>query len=365
LAQASKSTGIKRVVPVEGTNKEVKSGIDTLVGNLEKKFGAGIISRVDKKTNLSIPVIPTGIPQVDLEVLQAGGVPRGKIIEIFGPEAGGKTTMTLQIIAEAMAVDNRRAGFIDAEHALSPKRAQQLGVDLSRFLISQPDCGEQGLEIAEDMVRSGLFSVVAIDSVSALVPRAELDGEMGDSHVGLQARLMSQGLRKLTAITSQADTLIIFINQIREKIGVTFGSPETTSGGRALKFYASVRLDIRRTEQIKDGDKIIGARTKVKGAKNRVGSPLQEAVVDLLYTSGFDKVGSWVDMAIREGVVVQSGAWFSYKGERLGQGRKNVIALIRDNVDIFASIKEDVRAALKKEPTAQSAVVADEEPIEP
>src|SRR4030081_379304 len=300
--------------------------------------------RLGSKDVVPISVISTGSISFDA-ALGVGGVPRGRVIEIFGPESSGKTTITLQIIAEAQKAGGL-AAFVDAEHALDPAYAGKLGVDIDNLLVSQPDYGEQALEIAEALVRSNAIDVLVIDSVAALVHKAELDGEMGDSHMGLQARLMSQALRKLTGIVSKSKTCLIFINQIREKIGVMFGNPETTAGGRALKFYASVRLDIRRIAAIKDGDVVVGGRTKVKAVKNKVASPFREAEFDIIYGEGVPKEGDLLDLGVAQNIIEKSGSWFSYKGERIGQGRENARAFLKENKDTLAKLEVEVRKAL-------------------
>ena len=319
--------------------------IDLAFAQIEKQFGKGSIMRLgSKEAIVPISVIPTGSISLDA-ALGVGGVPRGRVIEVFGPESSGKTTITLQVIAEAQKMGGM-AAFIDAEHALDPTYAKKLGVDVDNLLVSQPDYGEQALEIAEQLVRSGAIDVLVIDSVAALVPKAELDGEMGDSHMGLQARLMSQALRKLTGIVSKSRTCLIFINQIREKIGVMFGNPETTTGGRALKFYASVRVDIRRIAAIKEGDIVTGSRTKVKVVKNKVAAPFREAEFDILYGEGISKEGDLLDLAVNNNLIEKSGSWFSYKSERIGQGRENARQFLKDNKDITAKIETEVRKTL-------------------
>ena len=319
--------------------------IEAALSSLEKQFGKGSIMRLgSKEAVVPIAVISTGSISFDA-ALGVGGVPRGRVIEIFGPESSGKTTITLQIIAEAQKAGGL-AAFVDAEHALDPGYAKKLGVDIDNLLISQPDYGEQALEIVEALVRSGAIDVLVVDSVAALVPKAELDGEMGDSHMGLQARLMSQALRKLTGTVSKSRTCLIFINQIREKIGVMFGNPETTTGGRALKFYASVRLDIRRIAAIKDGDTVTGNRTKVKVVKNKVASPFREAEFDIIYGEGISKEGDLLDLGVAQNVIEKSGSWFSYKGERIGQGRENARQFLKDNHDIRKTIDTELRKAL-------------------
>jgi recombination protein RecA len=319
--------------------------IDLAFAQIEKQFGKGSIMRLgSKEAIVPISVIPTGSISFD-SALGVGGFPRGRVVEIFGPESSGKTTITLQVIAEAQKAGGM-AAFVDAEHALDPNYAKKLGVDVDNLLVSQPDYGEQALEIAEALVRSGAIDVLVVDSVAALVPKAELDGEMGDSHMGLQARLMSQALRKLTGIVSKSRTCLVFINQIREKIGVMFGNPETTTGGRALKFYASVRVDIRRIAAIKEGDIVTGSRTKVKVVKNKVAAPFREAEFDILYGEGISKEGDLLDLAVNNNIVEKSGSWFSYKTERIGQGRENARQFLKDNKDITAKIETEVRKAL-------------------
>jgi len=319
--------------------------IDLALSQIEKQFGKGSIMRLgSKEAIVPISVIPTGSISFDA-ALGVGGFPRGRVVEIFGPESSGKTTITLQVIAEAQKAGGM-AAFVDAEHALDPVYAKKLGVDVDNLLVSQPDYGEQALEIAEALVRSGAIDVLVVDSVAALVPKAELDGEMGDSHMGLQARLMSQALRKLTGIVSKSRTCLIFINQIREKIGVMFGNPETTTGGRALKFYASVRVDIRRIAAIKEGDLVTGSRTKVKVVKNKVAAPFREAEFDILYGEGISREGDLLDLAVNNNIVEKSGSWFSYKTERIGQGRENARQFLKDNKDITAKIETEVRKGL-------------------
>jgi recombination protein RecA len=319
--------------------------IELALSQIEKQFGKGSIMRLgNKEAIVPMSVIPTGSISFDA-ALGIGGFPRGRVVEVFGPESSGKTTIALQVIAEAHKAGGM-AAFIDAEHALDPAYAKRLGVDIDNLLVSQPDYGEQALEIAEALVRSNAIDVLVVDSVAALVPKAELEGEMGDSHMGLQARLMSQALRKLTGIVSKSRTCLVFINQIREKIGVMFGNPETTTGGRALKFYASVRVDIRRIAAIKDGDSIIGSRTRVKIVKNKTAAPFREAEFDIMYGEGISREGDLLDVAVVQNIVEKSGAWFSYKTERIGQGRENVKQFLRENKDITARIEVEVRKAL-------------------
>ena len=319
--------------------------IELAVSQIEKQFGKGSIMRLgSKEAIVPIAVIPTGSISFDA-ALGVGGFPRGRVVEVFGPESSGKTTITLQVIAEAQKTGGM-AAFVDAEHALDPGYAKKLGVDVDNLLVSQPDYGEQALEITEALVRSNAIDVLVVDSVAALVPKAELDGEMGDSHMGLQARLMSQALRKLTGTVSKSRTCLIFINQIREKIGVMFGNPETTTGGRALKFYSSVRVDIRRIAAIKEGDVVTGSRTKVKVVKNKVAAPFREAEFDILYGEGISREGDLLDIAVNNNILEKSGSWFSYKGERIGQGRENARQFLKDNKDVMAKLDAEVRKAL-------------------
>ena len=324
--------------------RERDKAIEMAVGQIEKQFGKGAIMRLGQSAIAAIPRISTGSISID-NALGIGGVPRGRVVEIFGPEASGKTTLALQVIAQAQRLGGT-AAFVDAEHALDPTYADKLGVDLGNLLVSQPDNGEQALEIVEVLVRSGGADVVVVDSVAALVPRAEIDGEMGDAQVGLQARLMSQALRKLTAVVSKSHTCLIFINQLREKIGVMFGSPETTTGGRALKFYSSVRIDIRRIGAIKDGDQVVGNRTRVKIVKNKVAPPFRIAEFDLMYGEGVSREGDLLDLAVDRRIVEKSGTWFSYSGERLGQGREKVKLFLKQHPEIFEAIDARVRKEL-------------------
>ncbi len=319
--------------------------IELAVSQIEKQFGKGSIMRLgSKEAIVPISVISTGAISFDA-ALGVGGFPRGRVVEVFGPESSGKTTITLQVIAEAQKTGGM-AAFVDAEHALDPGYAKKLGVDVDNLLVSQPDYGEQALEITEALVRSNAIDVLVVDSVAALVPKAELDGEMGDSHMGLQARLMSQALRKLTGTVSKSRTCLIFINQIREKIGVMFGNPETTTGGRALKFYSSVRIDIRRIAAIKEGDIVTGSRTRVKIVKNKVAAPFREAEFDILYGEGISREGDLLDIAVNNNLLEKSGSWFSYKGERIGQGRENARQFLKDNKDTMAKLDTEVRKAL-------------------
>jgi recombination protein RecA len=318
--------------------------IDLAFAQIEKQFGKGSIMRLGSKEIVPIAVIPTGAISFDA-ALGVGGFPRGRVVEIFGPESSGKTTIALQVVAQAQKTGGM-AAFVDAEHALDPGYAKKLGVDVDNLLVSQPDYGEQALEITEALVRSGAIDVLVVDSVAALVPKAELDGEMGDSHMGLQARLMSQALRKLTGTVSKSRTCLIFINQIREKIGVMFGNPETTTGGRALKFYSSVRVDIRRIAAIKEGDVMTGSRTKVKVVKNKVAAPFREAEFDIMYGEGISREGDLLDLAVNNNLLEKSGAWYSYRGERIGQGRENARQFLKDNAETFAKLEAEVRKHL-------------------
>ncbi|HTF44868.1 MAG TPA: recombinase RecA [Terriglobales bacterium] len=335
---------------------ERSKAIDLAFATIEKQFGKGSIMRLGSKEIVPIAVIPTGAISFDA-ALGVGGFPRGRVVEIFGPESSGKTTIALQVIAEAQK-SGGLAAFVDAEHALDPGYAKKLGVDVDNLLVSQPDYGEQALEITETLVRSGAVDVLVVDSVAALVPKAELDGEMGDSHMGLQARLMSQALRKLTGTVSKSRTCLIFINQIREKIGVMFGNPETTTGGRALKFYSSVRIDIRRIAAIKDGDVMTGSRTRVKVVKNKVAAPFREAEFDIMYGEGISREGDLLDLAANNNMVEKSGSWYSYKGERIGQGRENARQFLKDNRDTYAKLEAEVRKQLGLTPTSAVPVAA-------
>lgn len=324
---------------------EKNKAIDLALTQIEKQFGKGSIMRLgSKEAIVAIAVIPTGSISFDA-ALGIGGFPRGRVVEIFGPESSGKTTIALQVIAEAQKMGGM-AAFVDAEHALDPIYARKLGVDVDNLLVSQPDYGEQALEIAEALVRSNAIDVLVVDSVAALVPKAELEGEMGDSHMGLQARLMSQALRKLTGIVSKSRTCLVFINQIREKIGVMFGNPETTTGGRALKFYSSVRVDIRRIAAIKDGDLVVGSRTKVKVVKNKTAAPFREAEFDIMYGEGISREGDMIDLGVDKNLVEKSGAWYSYKGERIGQGRENAKQFMKENKDMAVKLETELRKEL-------------------
>jgi recombination protein RecA len=338
-------------------DRERIKAVDLAVGQIEKQFGKGSIMRLGQKGAIQpIDAISTGAISIDY-ALGVGGLPRGRVVEVFGPESSGKTTLALQVIAEAQKLGGM-AAFVDAEHALDAAYAQKLGVDIDNLLVSQPDNGEQALEIVEVLIRSGGVDVVVVDSVAALVPRAEIEGEMGDAQMGLQARLMSQALRKLTGVVSKSKTCLIFINQLREKIGVMFGNPETTTGGRALKFYASVRLDIRRIASIKDGDMVVGGRTRVKVVKNKVAPPFREAEFDVMYGEGISRIGDLLDLAVDKRIVEKSGAWFAYGGERLGQGRENAKQFLKENPDICRTIEDRVRRELGMVRDAEVAAAA-------
>jgi recombination protein RecA len=317
--------------------------LDIALASIDKQFGKGSIMRMGEKGSLAIEAIPTGALALDL-ALGVGGLPRGRVVEIYGPESSGKSTLAMHVVAEAQR-NGGICAYIDAEHAMDPIYAKAIGVDIDQLLISQPDTGEQALEIADMLVRSGALDVIVIDSVAALTPRAEIEGDMGDTHVGLQARLMSQALRKLTANLNKSNTIMIFINQLREKIGVMFGSPETTPGGRALKFYASVRLDIRRIESIKDGVEVVGSRTRVKVVKNKVAPPFRQAEFDIMYGHGISREGSVLDLGVEMGIVKKSGAWYTYEGEQLGQGRENAKSFLIENPEVMVEISERVRVS--------------------
>ena len=336
-----------KVDKVDRTDKADKTdkmkALDAAIANIEKHYGKGSIMKLgDNTKNMDVETVPTGALSLDL-ALGLGGVPKGRIVEIYGPESSGKTTVTLHMVAEVQKLGGI-AGFIDAEHALDPAYARKIGVDIDNLYISQPDNGEQALEIAETMVRSGAIDIVVIDSVAALVPKAEIEGEMGDSHVGLQARLMSQALRKLTAVISKSNCVVIFINQLREKVGVMFGSPETTTGGRALKFYASVRMDIRRIEALKMNGEIVGNRTRVKVVKNKIAPPFKEAEFDIMFGQGISREGDILDLAANVDIIVKSGSWYSYNGNKIGQGRENAKTYLRENPDIMTEVAQKGRA---------------------
>ena len=328
-----------------GNNNEDKlRALDAALGQIEKQYGKGAVMKLgDSAANMNVETIPTGSLSLDI-ALGLGGVPKGRIIEVYGPESSGKTTVALHMVAEVQKRDGI-AGFIDAEHALDPAYAKNIGVDIENLYISQPDNGEQALEITETMVRSGAVDIIIVDSVAALVPKAEIDGDMGDSHVGLQARLMSQALRKLTAAISKSNCIVIFINQLREKVGVMFGNPETTTCGRALKFYSSIRLDVRRIEALKQGGEMVGNRTRIKVVKNKVAPPFREAEFDIMFGKGISKEGDVLDLAASVGIVQKSGAWFAYGGDKIGQGRENAKAYLREHPEIMDEIEHKVRVA--------------------
>jgi len=328
-------------------DKQKSKAIDVALSQIKKQFGKGAIMKFGEAKTMKVDVIPTGSLSLDL-ALGVGGVPRGRVIEIFGPESSGKTTLAMHIIAEAQKAGGS-AAFVDAEHAMDPEYAKNLGANIDDLLVSQPDTGEQALEITETLVRSNAIDVIVIDSVAALVPKAEIEGEMGDSHMGLQARLMSQALRKLSGAVSKSKTTVIFINQIRMKIGVMFGNPETTSGGNALKFYSSVRLDIRRKQQIKEGENAIGNQVKVKVVKNKVAPPFKIAEFDIMYGTGISREGDLLDLALRYGLVTKSGAWFAYKGQKIGQGRESAKQYLRDHKDVMKEIEKTVKEKAAKE----------------
>ncbi|MBR5271168.1 MAG: recombinase RecA [Clostridia bacterium] len=339
-------------------DEEKKKALEAVFNVIEKEYGAGSIMKLGDTHVSSVDSIPTGSLTLDM-ALGVGGMPRGRIIEIYGPESSGKTTVALHVVAEAQKMGGE-AAFIDAEHALDPVYAQKLGVDIDNLIVAQPDTGEQALDIAEALVRSGALDVIVVDSVAALVPKAEIEGEMGDAHVGLLARLMSQALRKLTAIVAKSGAVVIFINQLREKVGVMYGNPETTPGGRALKFFSSVRLDVRRLEVIKNGTEIIGNKTRVKVVKNKVAPPFKEAEFDIMYGEGISKTGNILDMAVELGFIKKSGAWFSYEGEKIGQGRDNVRKYMQDNPEFCDNIERQVREALS---TSESCEIVEKDQI--
>lgn len=331
--------------------------LDAALSQIERQFGKGAVMKLgDPSVQMNVETIPTGSLSLDI-ALGLGGIPKGRIVEIYGPESSGKTTVTLHMIAEVQKRGGI-AGFIDAEHALDPVYAKNIGVDIDNLYISQPDCGEQALEITETMVRSGAVDIIVVDSVAALVPKAEIDGDMGDSHVGLQARLMSQALRKLTAVISKSNCTVIFINQLREKVGVMFGNPETTTGGRALKFYSSVRLDVRRIESLKQGGEVIGNRTRVKVVKNKIAPPFKEAEFDIMFGEGISTVGDILDLAAENNIINKSGAWYAYEGNKIGQGRENAKQYLRDNPEMCAEVERKVRELFNMETDAAEPVAA-------
>ena len=327
-------------------NAEKKKALEAAIGQIEKQFGKGSVMKLGDFTAMNVEAIPTGALSLDV-ALGIGGIPRGRIIEVFGPESSGKTTLTLHMIAEAQKLGGE-AAFIDAEHALDPVYAKHLGVDIDNLIVSQPDTGEQALEIAEALVRSGALDIIVVDSVAALVPKAEIDGDMGDSHIGLQARLMSQALRKLAGAINKTKTVIVFINQLREKVGVMFGNPETTPGGRALKFYSSVRMDIRKIENLKQDGEVVGNRARVKVVKNKVAPPFREAEFDIMYGKGISKEGNIVDLAVNLDIIEKSGSWFSYNDSKIGQGRENVKKFLIENPDIMKEVEDKIRDNFNK-----------------
>ncbi len=344
---AAKATSKKTAMPVAGADQaERKKALETALKQLERDYGAGTVMKLGENTHMEVQAVHTGSLSLDM-ALGIGGVPRGRIIEIFGPESSGKTTVALHIVAEVQKIGGQ-AAFIDAEHALDPVYAKALGVDINNLLVSQPDCGEDALDITEALVRSGAVDVVVIDSVAALVPRQEIEGDMGQSQVGVQARLMSQAMRKLSAVISKSNAVVIFINQLREKVGVMYGNPETTTGGRALKFYASVRIDVRKTEQLKNGNDIYGNHVKCKIVKNKVAPPFRVAEFDILYGKGISRAGELVDIGLALDVIQKSGSWFSYNGERLGQGKDNIRKMLETDAALFAEIEEKIRANFDK-----------------
>ena len=333
--------------------------LDAAIAQIEKQYGKGSVMKLgDNSANMNVETVPTGSLSLDI-ALGLGGLPKGRIIEVYGPESSGKTTVALHCVAEVQKRGGI-AGFIDAEHALDPVYARNIGVDIDNLYISQPDCGEQALEITETMVRSGAVDIVVVDSVAALVPKAEIDGDMGDSHVGLQARLMSQALRKLTAVISKSNCIVIFINQLREKVGVMFGNPETTTGGRALKFYSSVRLDVRRTESLKQGGEIVGNHVRVKVVKNKIAPPFREAEFDIMFGQGISREGDVLDLAVNAGIVNKSGAWYAYEGDKIGQGRENAKTYIHENPAFFDMLEAKVRDFYFTQPEDEDAAVQEE-----
>jgi len=358
------SSSSSKIISTEkgnGASTDREKALEVALAQIEKQYGKGAIMRMGDKTDMAIEAISTGALALDV-ALGVGGLPRGRVVEIYGPESSGKSTLAMHVVAEAQR-NGGVCAYIDAEHAMDPVYARAIGVDIDKLLISQPDTGEQALEIVDMLVRSATLDVIVIDSVAALTPRAEIEGEMGDSHMGLQARLMSQALRKLTANLNKSNTVAIFINQLREKIGVMFGSPETTPGGRALKFYSSVRLDIRRIESIKDGAEVVGNRTRVKVVKNKVSPPLRQAEFDIMYGKGISREGSVLDMAVDLNIVKKSGAWFTYEGEQMGQGRENAKNYLTENTEVMVEVAEKVRIAAGLGDAPAEFTTADEEPI--
>lgn len=359
MARAEKAPGKSSQEINQKFSSDRARALDAALGQIEKQFGKGAVMKLGERSHMQVEFIPTGALSLDV-ALGVGGVPKGRVVEIYGPESSGKTTVALHIIAEAQR-GGGTAAFIDAEHALDPTYAKNLGVDIDNLIVSQPDTGEQALEITEALVRSGAVDVIVIDSVAALVPKAEIDGEMGDTHVGLQARLMSQALRKLAGVISKSSTVAIFINQLREKVGVMFGNPETTSGGRALKFYASIRLDVRKIETLRNGTDIVGSRTRVKVVKNKVAPPFKEAEFDIIYGEGISREGCILDMAVNMEIVEKSGAWFAYNGQRIGQGRDNTRVFLKNNLEIRDEIEKKVRANFTQAPAPVGEVSQDED----
>lgn len=340
-------------------NEEKIRALEAALGQIEKQYGKGSVMKLgDSQTNMNVETVPTGSLSLDI-ALGLGGVPKGRIIEVYGPESSGKTTVALHMVAEVQKRGGI-AGFIDAEHALDPVYAKNIGVDIDNLYISQPDNGEQALEITETMVRSGAVDIIIVDSVAALVPKAEIDGDMGDSHVGLQARLMSQALRKLTAAISKSNCIVIFINQLREKVGVMFGNPETTTGGRALKFYSSIRLDVRRIEALKQGGEIVGNRTRIKVVKNKVAPPFREAEFDIMFGKGISREGDILDLAASLGIVQKSGAWFAYRDDKIGQGRENAKQYLREHPEVMDEIEHQVRVSYGLEKETENQIIAEE-----
>ena len=329
-----------------GDNQEKRKALDAAMSQIEKQFGKGSVMKLGEFKSMNVEAVSTGALSLDI-ALGIGGIPKGRIVEIYGPESSGKTTLALHAVAEVQK-NGGEAAFIDAEHALDPVYARKIGVDIDNLIVSQPDTGEQALEIAEALIRSGAIDIIVVDSVAALVPKAEIDGDMGDSHIGLQARLMSQALRKLAGAINKTNAIIIFINQLREKVGVMFGNPETTTGGRALKFYASVRMDIRKVENIKQDGNVVGSRTRVKVVKNKVAPPFREAEFDIVYGKGISKEGSLLDLAVNLNIIEKSGSWFSYNGDRIGQGRENVKKYLHDNPEILKEVEQKIRDNFSK-----------------
>ena len=354
---AKKEAPKKEMKPLDATQQEKLKALEATLSSIEKEFGKGTVMKLGDKTAMQVETVPTGCLDLDL-ALGVGGIPRGRIVEVFGPESSGKTTVALHVVAQVQKMGGA-AAFIDAEHALDPAYAKNLGVNIDELYVSQPNCGEDALEIAEALLRSGAIDIVVIDSVAALVPRAEIDGEMGDSFVGIQARLMSQAMRKLTGVVAKTNAIALFINQIREKVGVMYGNPETTPGGRALKFYASVRLDVRRGEQLKNGSEVIGNRTKVKVVKNKVAPPFRSCEFDLIYGQGISREGSLLDQAVARDIIQKSGAWFSYNGQRSGQGRDNT----RQYLKAHPEVADEIEGLIRQQMTAAAVPAVDADNI--